>query len=229
MRRLLHSGNRSQLMWVVFLMSLPIILIACGSGISEEDLAAVTANLQKAQSDLQASQTQIQELEQQLIPSTMVVAMRGYADAVAKTLDDYGDGRGALDALCFPDVDVVNVATGEVIGKGEDCLSEVADGENGGMLLTGTTFFNFPEGQLVSRGRTTVQPSNEMAPGSPFTHITGAIPVPGSNQVLSGTGKFSDSSGTVRLSGTVDLSSFSAKAGDPIGFDCLFEINLLDS
>ena len=59
--RLLHSGNRPRLIWVVFLMSLPILLMACGSGISEEDLAAVTA-------DLQAAQTQIQELEKQLVP-----------------------------------------------------------------------------------------------------------------------------------------------------------------
>ena len=66
--RLLHSGNRSQLIWVVLLMSLPIILIACGSGISEEDLAAVTANLQNAQSEAQTAQTRIQELEKQLVP-----------------------------------------------------------------------------------------------------------------------------------------------------------------
>ncbi len=59
--RFLHSGNRPRLIWVLFLMSLPILLIGCGSGISEEDLAAVTGNLQ-------AAQAQIQELEQQLIP-----------------------------------------------------------------------------------------------------------------------------------------------------------------
>ena len=126
-------------------------------------------------------------------------------------------------------LDVVNVNTGEVIGKGDDCLSQVADGSNGGVILTGTTFFNLPEGQLVSRGRTTVQPSNEIAAGSPYTHITGAIPAPGTNQVVSGTGDFSGSSGTVSLSGTVDLSNFAANPGDPVGFDCLFAINLKDA
>ncbi len=59
--RPLHSGNLSQLIRVVFLMSLPILLIGCGSGISEEDLAAVRGSLRTAQA-------QIQELEQQLIP-----------------------------------------------------------------------------------------------------------------------------------------------------------------
>ncbi|MFQ6029369.1 MAG: hypothetical protein ACE5Q6_17980 [Dehalococcoidia bacterium] len=159
---------------------------------------------------------------------TMIVAMRGYSEAVPKTLADFGDGRGALEALCFPNVDVVDVATGEIIGTGEDCLAEVGDGDNGGVLLTGTTFFNLPEGQLVSRGRTTVQPSNEVAPGSPITHITGAIPAPGTDQVISGTGKYGDASGTVRLSGAVDLSSFNGE-GTPIGFDCIFEITLRSS
>jgi hypothetical protein len=156
--------------------------------------------------------------------SGMIVGLRGSDVAVSKILDDFGDGKGTLEALCF-DMDMVNVATGQVIGTAEDCLAEVADGTNGGMLLTGTTFFNFPEGQLVSRGRTTVHPLNEMAPGAVSTHITGAIPAPGSNQVLQGTGRFDGAAGTVRLSGAVDLSGFSGE-GTPITFDCLFEINL---
>ena len=122
---------------------------------------------------------------------------------------------------------MVDVSTGKVIGTAEGCLSEVGDGDNGGLLLTGTTFFNFPGGQVVTRGRTTVQPLNEMAPGSSITHITGAIPAPGTNQVLAGTRRFRDASGTARLSGAVDLSSFTG-VGTPIGFDCIFELNLKD-
>ncbi len=158
--------------------------------------------------------------------SGIIVGLRGSDIAVAKILDDFGDGRGSLEALCF-DLDMVNIATGQVIGTAEDCLAEVADGTNGGLLLTGTTFFNFPEGQLVSRGRTSVHPLNERAPGAVFTHITGAIPSPGSNQVLRGTGRFDGAAGTVRLSGAVDLSGFSGE-GTPITFDCLFEIILRD-
>ena len=59
--RLLNIGIRIRTISVVFLISLAFLLIGCGSGVSEEELAAVTG-------DLQAAQTQIQELEQQLIP-----------------------------------------------------------------------------------------------------------------------------------------------------------------
>ncbi len=158
--------------------------------------------------------------------SRIIVGLRGSDVGEAKMLEDFGDGRGALEALCF-DMNILNVSSGQVIGTAEDCLAEVGDGANGGVLLTGTTFFNFPDGQLVSRGRTTVHPLNERAPGSAITHITGAIPAPGSNQVLRGTGRFDGAAGTVRLSGAVDLSGFSGE-GTPIAFDCLFEINLME-
>lgn len=161
---------------------------------------------------------------------TLIVALRGTSDAVEKTLANYGDGHLALDALCFPGLDLVDVATGKVIGTAEDCLADVIDGEHGGLVLTGTTFFNFQDhgsngSQLVSRGRTTVQAINE--PAADFTHITGAIPALGSNQVLDGTRRFAGAEGTVRLSGAVNMTSF-AGPGTPITFDCLFEINLRD-
>ncbi len=158
--------------------------------------------------------------------STMVWGLRGSDVGEARILEDFGDGRGALEAICFG-MSFVNAATGQVIGTAEDCLAEVGDGENGGMLLTGTTYFNFPDGQLVTRGRTTVHPLNERAPGSAITHITGAIPGAGTNQVLRGTGRFDGAAGTVRLSGAVDLSGFSGE-GTPVAFDCLFEINLTE-
>ena len=158
--------------------------------------------------------------------SGIIVGLRGSDIGVAKILDDFGDGRGSLEALCF-DMHMITIATGQVIGTAEDCLAEVADSTNGGLLLTGTTFFNFPEGQLVSRGRTPVHPLNERTPGAVFTHITGAIPSPGSNQVLRGTGRFDGATGTVRLYGAADLSGFSGE-GTPITFDCLFEIILRD-
>ena len=72
--RLLHSGNRPRLVWVLFLMSLPILLMACGSGISEEDLAAVKSDLEKARSeaqaansDAQAAESQVKDLEAQMM------------------------------------------------------------------------------------------------------------------------------------------------------------------
>ena len=61
--RLFHTGYRPRLIWVMFLFSLPILLIACGSGISEEDLALVTADLEKAQSEAKAAQTEAKEAQ----------------------------------------------------------------------------------------------------------------------------------------------------------------------
>lgn len=70
--RFLPSGNRPRLIWVLSLMSLSIFLIACGSGISEEDLAAVTANLEKAKSEVQTAQAQVQDLEDQILAQSKV-------------------------------------------------------------------------------------------------------------------------------------------------------------
>jgi hypothetical protein len=84
--------------------------------------------------------------------------------------EDFGlEPKGAL---CY-DVDLVNVRNGKIIGSATDCLTDI-DAESGapGVALTGTTFFFFRGGTVVTRGLTTVQP---VLHGSPdFTHITGA-------------------------------------------------------
>ena len=114
---------------------------------------------------------------------TITVALRGHDEGFM--MDIPTTSGGATRGLCF-NVDMVDVSTGKVIGDATACLADIGGGAIGGVILTGTTFFNFPGGRLVSRGRTTVQPLNEMAPGSSITHITGAIPAPGTNQILSG-------------------------------------------
>ena len=57
-----------------------------------------------------------------------------------------------------------------------------------------------------------------------MTHITGAASP--DNAVISGTRQFAGAEGTVRLSGMVDMSAFGGNPGDPIGFDCLFFVDL---
>ena len=122
---------------------------------------------------------------------------------------------------CFT-LDLVDLATGNVIGDATDCLADIVPDAGGGMALTGTTFFNFPGGELVSRGRTTVQP---VLDGSvDFTHITGAVPQDGDNSVLSGTGRFNQAEGAVRLSGAVNLAELDSDG--KITFDCVFVISL---
>jgi hypothetical protein len=130
------------------------------------------------------------------------------------------DGEG--DPLCF-DLDLIDAKTGNVIGTASDCLSAIKSSvTDNGIMLTGTTFFFFPGGTLVSQGKTTVQPVLHGTPD--FTHITGAVPSPDADSVIYGDGKFKNASGPVRLSGAVNLSKL-----DPDGkitFDCVFIINI---
>ena len=176
--RLFHSGNRSRLIWVVFLISLPILLIGCGSGISEEQLAAVTANLQTAQSNAQTAQTRIQELEKQLAPgfketsSGMQIAVVLAGTATGETRDINGSPME-----CF-DVELLDPGNGKVIGQGTDCLDlntiELI-GDGGGMQLENTTFFKFDEGTIVTLSLTTAQPISDPLPSSGPTHATAEV------------------------------------------------------
>lgn len=146
----------------------------------------------------------------------LVVCLRGTAVGQMRDIPPIA-GTGTSQANCF-DVSLVDPATNRVIGTATDCLADIQPfGE--GLVLTGTTFFNFPEGTIVSRGRTTVQPV-----GSPSaaTHITGAIPSAGSNDILSGTGAYQNLQGRVRLSGAVNMSRLNSN--NEITFDCLFII-----
>ena len=122
--------------------------------------------------------------------------------------------------LCF-DIDLVDARTGNVIGSGSDCLSEISPSENGGMALTATSFFHFPGGTLVSQGLVTVQPKFHGL--EEFTHVVGAAPSPSENNVIYGDGKFKDASGSVRLSGLVNLSRLGSGY---INFDCVFIIDI---
>lgn len=127
-----------------------------------------------------------------------------------------------LGATCF-DVNLVDAKTGNAIGTATDCLSSISSSAtDNGIMLTGTTFFYFPGGTLISQGLTTVQPV--LHGSSDFTHITGAVPSPGGNGVVYGDGKFKNATGPVRLSGAVNLGALNS-AG-MITFDCVFIIDI---
>ena len=128
-------------------------------------------------------------------------------------------------AICF-DTDLVNMRTQQIIGAATDCLSNITS-IGTGLALIGTSFFHTPEGTLITRGKTTVQPvlQQTVTPkGQPITHITGASSA--GNSIIGGTGRFANKSGTVRLSGMVDMTNFAGNVGDPIVFDCLFIVDL---
>ena len=115
-----------------------------------------------------------------------------------------------------------------MIGSATDCLSQIQL-VGTGIQLVGTTYFHMPEGTLVTRGNTSVQPvlhPTVTPDGQVITHITGASG--DGNGIISGTGRFAEREGTVRLSGMVDMTNFTGEEGTPIAFDCLFVIDLYE-
>ena len=148
----------------------------------------------------------------------LVVRLVGTAEAEIQDLSDLTDAPGADEALCF-DLVMEDARTGKVIGTATDCLINVQE-VGDGLSLTAITIFNFPGGTLINEGQTTVQPTT--IGSNPVTHITGAIPDPGVNTFVGGTGRFANATGSVRLSGAVNLSD----VGDGIiSFDCLFVVD----
>ena len=229
--RFLPSVRLPRLTWLLFLLSLPVLLIACGSGISEDDLAKVNASLRTAQSDAQTAQTRIQELEKQLAPgfketdSGTQIAVVLSGTATGETREISGSPME-----CF-DVDLLDPSSGKVIGKGTDCLdlnSIEMIGDDGGMQLNNTTFFKFDEGTIVSISLTAVQPFSDPLPSSGPTHITGEVST-GDNIIADmGTGKYEGVTGSTRLSGSIDMSKFDGP-GTEMTFDCIFVITLSKS
>lgn len=156
------------------------------------------------------------------IGNNIVVRLAGTATAYPGNDLFKEFGLTPLDALCF-DVDLIDAKTGNVIGAASDCLSGITPSvTDNGTMLTGTTFFFFPGGTLVSQGLTTVQPVLHGSPDS--THITGAVPSPSGDGVIYGDGKFKNASGPVRLSGAVNLSMLNSDG--QITFDCVFVIDI---
>ena len=122
------------------------------------------------------------------------------------------------ETLCF-EIPLERLSNGKIIGTGIDCLSNIqADEETGAVTLSDVAVFNIKKNVLVSVGDVTIQPNLTEDPN--VTHITGSFPT--EDNIVYGTKKFEDASGTIRLSGGVDMSQFP----DTIFFDCIFVINL---
>lgn len=140
------------------------------------------------------------------------------------------EGDDPMPGMCF-DLDVIDLKSNKIIGTGTDCMSNVEMDENGNVALIGTTFFYLPGGKLITRGAITVQPVPEdfslvSADGHPYSHITGSSSTSEQNSIISGTGKYENSAGRVRLSGMVDMTEFTMNEGDPLTFSCLFVLDL---
>jgi len=131
---------------------------------------------------------------------------------------------GTTQGNCF-DVDILGLGDNTAVGTATRCLTDIRTVDSG-MALTATTFFRFPNGMLVSRQRTTVQPMIDRT--AEMTHITGALPAPLATNVLAevGTGKFAGVPGSVRIVGAMNLSNFKDK--NEIAFDDIAIIRLAE-
>lgn len=146
----------------------------------------------------------------------IAVQMVGTATGIARNIHL---PTGAVDATCF-EVDLVDLASGQVIGTGVDCLVDPQMNQ-GGLTLTDYTVFKFPDGTLVAKAEVDVRETTLGQQG--YTHLTGSFPDPAGNDIVFGTGAYANATGQVRLSGGVDMSNF---GNGEIGFNCLFVIDL---
>ena len=131
---------------------------------------------------------------------------------------------GSTIANCH-DHKVIDLKTNKIIGIATDATTDV-ETVGDGLVATGTTFFHLPEGNLVIRGRGTIQPMLEGEPklnGAPVTHIAGIFPEDGENNVIDGTGVFRNATGTFGLLGALDLTN---AAEGQAQFNCVYFLNL---
>ncbi|MGI9326317.1 MAG: hypothetical protein ACR2PZ_13930 [Pseudomonadales bacterium] len=130
-----------------------------------------------------------------------------------------GDGLDD-DGFCF-DGALVDAKTNKVIGTAQECLSATPTG-----MTYATTTLNFPSGSIVARGKISVLPVQWDPATNPDVDpavgaVTGYFPAPGTNNILSGTGRFANATGRVRLSGAArDFGDGTAN------LNCLFIIDL---
>lgn len=132
------------------------------------------------------------------------------------------------DVVCH-DVDMLDLQTNEVIATSTDCFSDAQPDSGGGAGFVGTTFLNFPDGTIIAQGSFTAQPvlrETTTITGETITAITGAAKK--GNSFIGGTGKYENSAGNVRVSGMIDGTDYAFMPGDPLYFDCIFEIQLFD-
>ena len=155
-----------------------------------------------------------------------IISVRLVGHDLAYPGDDLFDDYGVVGpaSLCW-DFDMLDLKTDEKVGDVTDCAAIIGVVETDlglGYQVIGTTFFYFPGGTVVSRVYTSAMPKTH---GSPtFTHITGAVPEEGVNNVLYGDGKFQGASGRVRFSGGGDLSNLFVDGG--LSVNCIFTLEM---
>lgn len=153
-----------------------------------------------------------------LSPAT-VAEIEALADDGALKLKDLNDFG------CF-EIDLVDPASGVIVGTGVDCLAPTPVGPVGNefdaIVVEAFSFFMLPGGSFVSNGLTSVRafiPGIGDA-GGDFTHVTGSLP--DGDNIVGANGQFAES-GSTRVSGAVDLSQFGAGI---VSFNCLWIVEI---
>ena len=141
---------------------------------------------------------------------------------------------------CFQ-MDMLDPATGSVIGTGTDCLifhdipgrivnanglanGAACENQAGDVAVEAVSVFDFGGGDvIVTTGLTTVRPmlegfGNGGAPAR--THVTGSIPDPSAGSVLLAEGAYAGRQGPVRVSGALSVSAVG------LFFDCLWILDI---
>jgi hypothetical protein len=186
---------------------------------------AFVAGCESAPQGLAELDSQVADAEQPafgLGPSAkpMVLRLKGSdSESIQPVADPNNLIPGPDVASCYT-VDLIDVPTNRSVGTATDCIT-VLGVAAGGVQVVGTTTFDFGGHTFTTQGLTSVQPTTHGSPG--ITHITGAIPAPGSNGVIAGTGRFEGFAAEARLSGAVNLSAFPGVGT----FDCLFVVTRL--
>ena len=150
-------------------------------------------------------------------PRNIVVALKGTAVGEMQRLET---PSGPVDALCF-EVDMIDVNTGEVVGRGVDCLTNVTP-NGAGLSLIDYPIFEFPYGTIIAESPVSVRPVE--VPFPDVTHLTGSFPAfAGENNIVFANGRFEGRTGSVRMSGGVDMSQLETLG--QITFNCIFVID----
>lgn len=156
----------------------------------------------------------------------LIVKLLGHSEAY---VPDWDVPNAESDVVC-QDIDLVDLKSNEVIGAATDCFSSIEPAtDGGGAGFIGTSFLYFPEGTIISQGKFTARPvlqETTSSTGVPITAITGAATE--GNSIIWGSGKYENVQGNVRVSGMVNDTEYAFMPGDPIYFDCIFDIQLFD-
>ena len=153
----------------------------------------------------------------------VVMQMKGKAIGETRTIPEI-ESTGTTEGNCF-DVPMVDLETQQRLGTATRCFTDIKSSGDG-LGLTETTFLKFSDGEIVSRSRSTVQPTLDS--GAEMTHLINAVAPQYVTNLLveQNTEAYKDLAGSFRYGGPIDLSRF--RDHNEIAFDNIGLITFAD-